>query len=213
MLAIDGQSRAGDGGDAERALVDSFSAIGDSLPVAFELFDVGQPVVRREHRLGSLQVRVGGQDNVKVILTTRKKRGLQIDQQRIDFIEGLPDPHSGVRADLVVSAASGVQFAAGVANPINQGLFDMHVDVFELEPHRQFAAIQFTSNGFQSVLDEFEFLVRQQIHVAKHVRVGDRSANVVLVQPRVKTDAFGVCFQSAIGFGLEDTTSRRAGHG
>ena len=58
-VAVDGDARAGEGGGAERHLVDADAAIGESVAVAFEFFAVGEPVVGGQHGLGPLQVGVG----------------------------------------------------------------------------------------------------------------------------------------------------------
>ena len=92
-----------------------------------------------------------GQDHVKVGVATTEESALQIQQSRVDFIQRFANPHPHVRADLIISAARGVQLAADVADTIDQSLLDMHVDVFQLDPHRQTVGVEFRLDLSQSV--------------------------------------------------------------
>ena len=72
-FAIDRQRRARQRRGAQRQHVDALAAIGQAFAVALELLDVGEEVVRREHRLGALQVRVAGQDDAGLALGRRRR--------------------------------------------------------------------------------------------------------------------------------------------
>ena len=58
-------------------------------------------------------------------------------QQRVDGVDGIADEQLQIGGDLVVAAAAGVQLAADVAQPLDQGRLDVHVDVFELGAERE----------------------------------------------------------------------------
>ena len=51
----------------ERQYVDPRHAVGKALAVALEHIDVSQQVMREQHRLRSLQVRVPGHDHVEIL--------------------------------------------------------------------------------------------------------------------------------------------------
>ena len=125
----------------ERQDVDALAAVGQPLAVALELLDVGEEVVRRQHRLGPLQVRVAGQDDVAVALGRVDERPLQLAQPAVEVVDGVAHPELDVGDDLVVAAAAGVQLAADVAEPLDQGPLDVRVDVFELDGERELAAL------------------------------------------------------------------------
>ena len=114
-MPIDGHSRPRTCGRAEPANVDSFAAVCDSLTIACVLFDICQPVVRRENRLSSLQVRVGWQDHIQVAITTTEESLLKLFEQTIDSIERVAGPQPHVSVHLIVAAARSVKFSARIA--------------------------------------------------------------------------------------------------
>ena len=67
-VAIDRQRRAGQGRGSQRQHIDALAAIGQAVAVALIFLDVGQEIMGRQHRLGPLQVRVAGQDQVAIAL-------------------------------------------------------------------------------------------------------------------------------------------------
>ncbi len=71
---------AGQGRRAQRKLIGAAAAVGQPIAVALELFAIGQPVVRGEHRLGPLQVRVAGQNDAGVALAAADERPLQVER-------------------------------------------------------------------------------------------------------------------------------------
>ena len=80
--AVDRQAGAGQRGGAQRQHVRPAAAIGQPQPVALELFAIGQPIVRGQHRLRPLEVGVAGQDHVGVGVAAADKRPLQAPSSR-----------------------------------------------------------------------------------------------------------------------------------
>ena len=76
--AIDGVGDAGQGAAAERQDVDAAQAIAQAVRVAVEHLEVGEQVVREQHRLRALQVSVAGHDGVGVLAGEREERGLHV---------------------------------------------------------------------------------------------------------------------------------------
>ena len=69
----------------------------------------------------------------------------------------------------------GVQLAADVADPIDQGPLDVHVDVFELDRELEPALVD-RQTDFREPLDDLPALVgRQQTDLGEHLGVGDRA--------------------------------------
>ena len=139
--AIDRQAGAGQGRRAQAQHVGPPAAVGQPVPVALELLAVGQPVVRRQDRLRPLHMGVAGQDHVEIGVAAADERSLEIDEPQVDLVDGLADPEPQVGGHLVVAAAGGVQFAADVAEPVDQRPLDVHVDVFQGRRERESALL------------------------------------------------------------------------
>ena len=74
-----------------------------ALGVAGKHLDIGQHVVAKAHRLGHLQMREAGQDDIHVFLSHFHQRLLQIDQKRANQINLASQPQAHVSGDLVVA--------------------------------------------------------------------------------------------------------------
>ncbi len=118
--------------------------------VAGQLLDVGQEVVRGQHRLGALEMRVAGQDHVAVPLGGRDEGALQGEQPRVDPVQSVAGPELDVGDDLIVAAPRRVQLPADVTEPLDQCGFDVHVDVFAFQDEREAARLDFRLNLRQS---------------------------------------------------------------
>ena len=116
----------------------------------------------RHHRLGALQVRVAGQDDVRVLIAALDERPLQIEQQAVDVRQRVADVQLEVGRHLVVAAAGGMQFAADVARPRDQRRLDVHMDVFEFGLPRKLAAGDFLSDGVERGADQLGFIAGEQ---------------------------------------------------
>src|SRR5262249_30222951 len=100
---------------AERQDVDALAGVAQSFAVALEFLDVREEVMRREDRLGPLQMGVSRQDQVAIALGSFEERPLQSEQEAVRRVDGVADPELDVGDDLVVAATARVQLAAEVA--------------------------------------------------------------------------------------------------
>ena len=167
--------------------------------------------MRREHGLGALQVRVAGQDDVEVAVAAVDEGLLQVEQSRVDAVEGVADPEPQIGGDLIVAAAAGVQLAADIAQALDERLLDVHVDVFELGLERKFSRFDFFADGCQRFADLVALCVAEQADLGQHLGMGDRAGDVVRVEAMVEADAFGEAFDAAIGAVGKDAAAGRTG--
>ena len=93
------------------------------------------------------------------------------------------DPELDVGRDLVVAAAGGMQLPADIADPIDQGGLDVHVDVFAFQNERECSRFDLGPNFRQSPHNLPAFIVRDQTDVRQHPGVGDGASHVVLKEP------------------------------
>ena len=172
--AIDGQAGAGQRGGAQAQHVGPAAAIGQPAAVALELLAIGQPVVRGQHRLGPLRMGIAGQDHVQVAVAAAHEGPLQVDQPLVDLVDRLADPEPQVGRDLIVAAAAGMELAAGVAEPVDQGPLDVHVDIFQFGREREAVLLNFLADLAQGLLNLAAFVVAEQADLGQHLGMGDR---------------------------------------
>ncbi len=166
----------------------------------------------RNHRLGSLQVSVGRHDDVQVGVTTGHERTLKIGQLPVQAIDRVPRPKPQVGRNLVVATSRRVQLAADIAQSIDECLFDVHMDIFEFLPQGQVAAVQQLPDLAQRRLNLLALVATQETHVGEHSSMGNRTGDVVGVQPVVETNALGERLDASIGRPLEDAATGGTGH-
>ena len=128
-----GSDVPGQGRGPERQHVDALAAVGEPLAVALELLDVGEEIMRRQHRLGALEVRVAGQNDAGLALGRCYEGPLQVGEKAVEFVDRVANPELHVGDDLIVAAAAGVQLAAHVAELRDEGTLDVRVDVFQCD--------------------------------------------------------------------------------
>jgi hypothetical protein len=150
--------------------------------------------VRREHWLGPLQVRIGGQDNVEVGIATSDKGPLQIPERAIHMLNSVATPQSNVRGNLVVSAPTRVQLSPHIIELFDECRFDVHVDVFEFPPKRDLATFDLQLDGGQRLLDLATFIRGEDANMRQHLNMSDRAGDIALIQPVVEANTLAKGF-------------------
>jgi hypothetical protein len=90
-------------------------------------------VVAEGDRLRHLHVGEARQDGVGVLLGQVQQGQAQLAQQADDVVHGAAHVEADVGGHLVVARTAGVQALAGVADQLGQALFDVQVDVFQVQ--------------------------------------------------------------------------------
>ena len=109
--------------------------------------------MRRQHRLGSLEMGVAGENHIRISVTAADEGPLQLDQLRVNVVDGVADPQPEIGRDLVVSAAPRMQLSPDISEAIDQRLLDVHVDVFQVGSQLEVAGLDFCANFEQPLLD------------------------------------------------------------
>jgi hypothetical protein len=196
--SIDRQARSGQRRRPEAEHVRPSPAVGQPRPIALEFLAVGEPIVLSQHRLGSLEVGVAGQDHARVALAPPYKRPLQVYQAAIDRVDRIPHPQPHVGRHLVVAASGRVELATDVADPLDQCPLDVHVDVFQFHVVLKRPLLNLLADGRQSLLNLQALLGLQQPDMRQHLRMGDRRLDVLRIQPPVEAHALGELLHAAI---------------
>src|SRR5207253_11009504 len=98
-------------------------------------FDIGQQLMRKQHWLRPLCMRIARHYGVDVVSGASDQRRLERSSSREQLRPGLLDVQTQVERDLVVAAAAGVKFASQRADLLNQLLLNRHEVVFCGGPH------------------------------------------------------------------------------
>ncbi len=114
-VEIDGRARNGAG--AERHHVDAFAGVVEAVAIALKHLDVSEQMMGEQHRLRALEMRVAGNDHVAVAEAEPDEASLQGAQAGLDFPGLVAQIEAQVERDLVVAAASRVEFRTRVADP------------------------------------------------------------------------------------------------
>ena len=151
-------------------------------------------------------MRVAGQDQIAVALGGSEKGGLQSVKPFIEIVKRIANPQFDSRDNLIIPATPRVQLAADVAQPFDESLFDVCVDVFELDGKGEFATINLSGNGIERRSDAFGFIFGEQSDLRQHAGVGLAGRDVVPVKPAIKANRFGEGFNAVIGLAAEAAT-------
>src|SRR5207248_1674248 len=78
QLAVERDRRAGNRAGAERHDVDAFARVVEPIRVAREHLHIGEQMMRKQHRLGALEMRVAWDDNVCILRRECDEAALQV---------------------------------------------------------------------------------------------------------------------------------------
>ena len=201
-LAVDREGGAGQRGGAQRQAVDALAGVQHALGVAAEHLDVGQHVVAEGDRLRHLHVGKARHDGVGVLLGQVGQRAAQRLQQGDDVVDRGAHVQADVGRDLVVARAAGVQALAGVAHQFGQALFDVQVDVFQVEQPFEAAGLDLALDLGHAALDLGAVGGADDALRGQHLGVRERALDVEQGQALIEEDRSGVAFDEVgDGFG------------
>ena len=67
----------------------------------------------------------------------------------IDFVQGISNPQSEIGGNLIIPTAARVQFSAHISQLLNERMFDVHMDIFQLRSIFELAGFNFQLNFFE----------------------------------------------------------------
>src|SRR5262249_3917109 len=102
-----------------------------------------------------------------------------------------------------VAAAAGVQLAADVAEFLDEGAFDVRVDVFEFDGEGEVAALDAAGDLVEGGDDLVRLVGGEEADLGEHVGEGRAGADVVAVEPAVETDRLGERLDAVISLAAE----------
>src|SRR5262249_981831 len=105
-----------------------------------------------------------------------------------EMINGVAHPELYIRGDLIIAAASGVQLAADVGQALDESMFDVRVDVFQLAGERKLATRDFAGDVIQRGDNPLRLVGTQEADFGEHPRVRLAGGDVVAIQPLIDAD-------------------------
>src|SRR5262249_27370216 len=106
-----------------------------------------------------------------------------------------------------------MQLAAEVAQPFDEGTFDVCVNVFELDGERKFAALDLAGDDVKGGRDPLGLVTAEQTDLRQHAGVSLAGGDVVAVQAAVETDRFGERLDAVVGLPAEAAAPGFVTHG
>ena len=192
LLGITGVGRqrgAGECTRAERRNVESRYSIEQPVDIASEGPCMGTKVMRQQHGLRALKMRVTGQIRVSGVggpAIENVDQCQHVARGRREFSFG-EQPQG--RGYLVVAAAGGVQFRASRAGDLGDATFDGRVNVFVARRENECTRRELALGLPKSGNDRLSFADGQHPRGAEHLGMRDGPCDVVAPQTRVKADA------------------------
>jgi hypothetical protein len=124
-----------------------------------------------------LHVRHAGQDGLRVNPGVVQQRLLEAADLLVQSVDRLAEVEAGIRGDLIIAAAGGMELAGDGSDLLSEAAFDPGVDVlcaFELAEGRELG-----QDRLEAGLDESGLVDGDDAGVAEHPAVRDGAANVM----------------------------------
>ena len=160
-------------------------------------------MVREQHRLCALQVRVARDHRPSLALGEVEQRAPQCREALDGPVAGGADEHPEVGGDLVVARARGVEPPRGLADALRQRGLDVEVDVLAVLAELEVARGDIRLDGPQAGGDGVAVVVGDDALGGEHPRVRDRACDVLAVEPAVEGDGGSVRLDERVGGALE----------
>ena len=150
--------------------------------------EIGHQVMTEQDGLGPLQMGIARHDDVAVLLRRFDDGFLQLDHQlrnRGDFPARV---HMRIQRHLVVAAPARMKPFSRFADGVGQALFDIHMNIFQLDGKFKFTLFNLLVDGFQPGYDRILICRRNNALPFQHRRVGNAAANIFRIHAAVKLD-------------------------
>jgi hypothetical protein len=187
LIRIQSQRRSGQSAGAvgrdRRALVE----VTQSLDVPQQRVGMGQQLMRQQHRLRRLRVRLTRHRGVRMRLRLRDKRIHDVEHAAGDHAHCITQPHPEQRGHLVVPRTAGPQPATDLGpDPLDQSTLERAVHVLIGFGRDEGAGRDIVGQPRQAVQHRRQVGVREQSGPVEHPGMRLRCANVVRRQRPVE---------------------------
>mmetsp|Transcript_30558 Transcript_30558/g.50775 ORF Transcript_30558/g.50775 Transcript_30558/m.50775 type:complete len:287 (-) Transcript_30558:6-866(-) len=204
-FSVDAECISSECSGSQGALIRPGDHILETLCISHERGEMAHEPVRKANGLGRLQMSVPGHENIDMFLGkggSSREKGCHVLQ---DIPFGFDRPEASVCCHLIVSRTTSVQLSTCGTDNLCKSTFIERMDIFVSRFDFDFPVHPFLSNLFQSIYQQFDFLVGDDSDFSNGLGIGNRSTNVLCPHPFVERDTFVEFFHNGIGPSLEST--------
>src|SRR5579884_1048018 len=127
--AIKRKSASSESTGTERHYVDAGARLLQPVGIAGEHLEISQQIMRPQHRLRAAQMRVAGNDRIRIAAGQIQKRRLQTREFSQQRVYGRAQIQAQIERDLLIAAAAGMNFSGERTGFFAQLANDKGVDV------------------------------------------------------------------------------------
>jgi len=181
-LTIERIARAGKRGSAQRTVVGGIKGCLQACKVAREHPGIRQQMMRQQHGLSVLHVRVARQNHLVVLLSRIHQHMAQLKIGPHELLGQRLDAQTCVGRHLVVARTSGMQALASLADATRQLALDGHMNVLVVDVEGEVAGIDILFDSGQTLGNRLLVLGADNALGRQHPGMCLRSGDVLLIE-------------------------------
>ena len=172
----------------ERAQVHPVKTVGKPALVPFEHLVICQKVIRKCHRLRSLQVSVSGHYRILMLFSKIGEGAQQFVETVPDLSDVVLEVKTEIHCDLVVPAPGCMELLSHVADPLGEDSLYVHVNIFSFDAEFHFSCFYIFQDLTEGLDDKVRLLFGYDALFAQHAGMGYAACDVLFVKSLVETD-------------------------
>ena len=181
-LAIERIARTGKRGSTKRAVVGGIKGGLQARKVAREHPEIRQQMMREQHGLSVLHMRVARQNHLVVLLGRIHQHMAQFKIGLHELLGQRLDAQARIGRNLVVARTPGMQALAGLADAARQLALDGHMNVFVVDIEGEVAGIDILFDSGQALSNRLLVLDADNALGRQHLGMCLRAGNILLIE-------------------------------
>ena len=130
-----------------------------------------------------------------MFLRQKQERILQRAETCNDLVNFFPHIEAKIERNLIVAAASSVQFGAGRSDPFSQRRLDVHVHVFQRLVPDELVRSDLVFDLAQTARDHLKFIGGENPGAGKSGSVRNGSSNIVVIETAIEGNRLAVALR------------------
>ena len=181
-LAIERIARTGKRGSTQRAVVGGIKGGLQARKVTREHPGICQQMMRQQHGLSVLHMRVARQNHLVVLLGRIHQHMAQLKIGLHELLGQCLDAQARVSRHLVVARTSGMQALTGLADAARQLALDRHMDVLIVDIEGKVAGIDILLDSGQALGNRLLVLGTDDALGGQHLGMRLRAGDILLIE-------------------------------
>ena len=165
----------------ERIHIGRIERLAQAIEITREHPVVRHEMMREQHGLSMLKMRIAWEQHLFVLRRKRQKRLAQLQIRIHQFTAKLFRVETCVGDDLIVSRATGVQTRTRISDALGEHRFDGHMNVLVIDIEDEVALFDVALDLRKSCRDRFSIFMRDDTLIGKHARMRHRPSDILLV--------------------------------